>query len=258
MPVYTDQLGKTVLINSTPHRIISVVPSITELLFDLGLRNEVAAITKFCVHPQEWFRSKPRIGGTKQLNISAIKELNPDLVIANKEENVQEQIEEIEKYFPVFVTDVNNTEQAYQMIEMLGTILDKNEQSVMLINKIRNNFQKLPIHPPVPAAYLIWKDPLMTVGGDTFIHSMMQAAGFQNVFAERTRYPKISIEDLNRSNCDILLLSSEPFPFNENHINEIKSLGYKGRIKLVDGEMFSWYGSRMYDATNYFCTLHPL
>src|ERR1700741_3198050 len=107
---FIDQTGRKISIPQIPQRIISLVPSQTELLFDLGLDKEVVGITKFCVHPPEWFQTKTRVGGTKQLKIDLIKQLQPDLIIANKEENVKEQIEELEKHFPVWISDVNNLE----------------------------------------------------------------------------------------------------------------------------------------------------
>ena len=179
MPAFTDQTGRTILLEYIPQRIISLVPSQTELLFDLGLDEQVIGITKFCVHPPEWFYTKTRVGGTKKLHIDTIHQLQPDLIIANKEENVKEQIEECAKNYPVWVSDVNNLADAYEMIEQIGLMTGKIEKAGSLIARIKTNFSQLPTNDSrLKAAYLIWNDPYMTVGGDTFIHSMLEAAGF--------------------------------------------------------------------------------
>lgn len=257
MPVFKDQTGRTISIDSAPQRIISVVPSQTELLADLGLEHEVVGITKFCVHPDEWFRSKTRVGGTKQLKMDIIHQLKPDLIIANKEENVKEQIVELEKHYPVWISDVNNLDDAYEMIEQIGSITNKEKPANDIIHRIKENFDRLPTSDSrLKTAYLIWQNPYMSAGGDTFIHSMMTAAGFENIYANKKRYPEINMTELQTAGCQLLLLSSEPFPFKEKHIEEIRAQGFTGQIKLVDGEMFSWYGSRLLQAPGYFNQLH--
>jgi len=256
MPVFIDQTRRTISLPQTPRRIISLVPSQTELLADLGLDNEVVGITKFCIHPQEWFRSKTRVGGTKQVNYDVIHELKPDLIIANKEENVKDQIEELEKYYPVWISDVNDLDDAYQMIEQLGLITDKQQPAQQIITRIKTNFTRLPAPGSrLQTLYLIWQKPYMTIGSDTFIHSMLEAAGFKNIFSHKTRYPEVSIDELQTSNCELLLLSSEPFPFQQKHVEELQPLLPNTKIILVDGEMFSWYGSRLQYAPDYFIHL---
>ncbi len=258
MQVHTDQTGRTISAEKTPKRIISLVPSQTELLFDLGLDEEVVGITKFCIHPPEWFHTKTRIGGTKKLHINIIHELQPDLVIANKEENMKEQVEELAIHYPVWVSDVNDLESAYEMIEQVGSLTSRKEQAVLIIEKIKTNFSQIQQASKRPlAAYLIWNDPYMAAGGDTFIHCMMEAAGFENAFAGYARYPVIAMEQLKANNVELLLLSSEPFPFKQKHIDEIRPVLDKSgllnsKILLVDGEMFSWYGSRLQYAPGYF------
>jgi ABC-type Fe3+-hydroxamate transport system substrate-binding protein len=198
-----------------PVSIVSLVPSQTELLYDLGLDKEVTGITKFCVHPAHWQQTKVRIGGTKNLNLAKIKSLNPTLIIANKEENVRSQVEQLSDY-PVWLTDVNNLEDACRMISDLGQITGVPHQAAAMVKKIADGFDKLGVMPtPIPVAYLIWKDPYMTVGGDTFIHDMITRTGMRNVFAHTRRYPEINLEDIKKSGCTFLLLSSEPFPFQQ-------------------------------------------
>lgn len=256
MPVFIDQTGRDVTLAKIPERIISLVPSQTELLFHLGLDNEIIGITKFCVHPESWFHNKTRVGGTKQLKVDVIHELKPDLIIANKEENLKEQVEELEKDYPVWVSDVNDLDDACKMIGAIGHITGKLPAAQRLISAIRFEFSQLEAHGYRPkTAYLIWKDPYMTVGGNTFIHSILEAARFENVFAGKTRYPEVSIDELKATKPDLLLLSSEPYPFRQKHIDEWRQFLPATKIILADGEMFSWYGSRLQYAPSYFNTL---
>jgi len=243
-----------------PRRIVSLVPSQTELLHDLGLEEEVIGITKFCVHPQHWFRSKTRIGGTKKLHTDIIRRLQPDLIIANKEENVREQVEELAREFPVHTTDVWDLDSSLQMIRDVGTLTGRPEQANSIANRIRHAFDELEknVSSTLPAAYLIWKDPYMTIGHDTFIHDMMNRCGFENVFANRSRYPSITLPELQTANCKLLLLSSEPYPFKQKHIEELQALLPGKKILLADGEMFSWYGSRLLHAPAYFAHLRKM
>ena len=256
MPCFTDQLNRTIELASPPKRIISLVPSQTELLYDLGLDEEVVGITKFCIHPQKWFREKARIGGTKTVDTAKISALRPDLIIANKEENRQEQVEELAAVFPVWISDVNNLPEAYLMIESIGDITGKQAVAQNLIEKIQRGFAQLRLPAKsLRTAYLIWKEPYMTVGSDTFIHDLVKATGFENVFAARKRYPVISIEELKAAHCELLLLSSEPYPFKQKHISEWQQHLPSTVVMLVDGELFSWYGSRLLQVPAYFQSL---
>lgn len=235
-----DDLGKK------PGRIVSLVPSQTELLHYLGLEAEVVGITKFCVHPHNWFRHKTRVGGTKSLDLERIKELQPDLIIANKEENRKEDIETLAQHYHVYVSDIATLDDALQMITDIGALTATTEPAAELVTGIRNNFNLLkPIDPPVRAAYLIWQEPLMAAGNDTFINDMMQRCGLQNIFGGTERYPETSVEWLRENNCEVLLLSSEPFPFKDVHAEAFRAALPGTKVLLVDGEMFSWYGSRL-------------
>ena len=250
---FQDQTGRNIDIRQIPTKIISLVPSQTELLFDLGLEEEVKGITKFCVHPEKWFRSKTRIGGTKKLDLKKIHDLQPDLIIANKEENEKEQVEVLAKKFPVWISDVRNLNQAMEMIVSVGLITGKIDSAKKIASEINKNFSELnPLNKKIKTAYLIWRDPYMTIGSDTFIHDMMLRIGLENIFRDRSRYPVTSIEELNVLNCEFILLSSEPYPFSEKHRNEIQQILPQTKIALVDGEMFSWYGSRLLKAPAYF------
>jgi ABC-type Fe3+-hydroxamate transport system substrate-binding protein len=260
---FTDQMGRKVSLPVIPERIISLVPSQTELLYDLGLEDRVIGITKFCVHPEAWFNTKTRIGGTKQVNIETVHQLQPDLIIANKEENVKEQIEELEKHYPVWVSDVNNFAEACLMIRQIGEITGTQTLSEKITVNIQHAFAKLKdylqsskkIEYKPATAYLIWRNPYMTAGGDTFINAMMETAGLNNIFKNKTRYPETSIEELKNKNIELLLLSSEPYPFKQKHIDELQIELPETKILLADGEMFSWYGSRLQYAPGYFIQL---
>lgn len=239
-----------------PKRIISLVPSQTELLHYFNLEEETIAITKFCVHPTEWYKSKTKIGGTKTINIKKVKELTPDLIIANKEENTQEQVEQLANYYPIWLTDVNNLQDALQMIEDIGNLAQKAKEAKELIKQVKINFAQIPVFThPMRTAYLIWKNPFMAVGSNTFINDMLTFCGFKNVFATNTRYPQVNIEEIKKANCQLLLLSSEPYPFKQKHIEELTEQLPTTKIMLVDGEMFSWYGSRLLKSPAYFTTI---
>jgi len=247
-----DQLNREINLPGIPKRIVSVVPSQTELLFCLGLSEEVVGITKFCVHPAEKFKSTTKIGGTKQLNIELIRELKPDLIIANKEENERGQIETLAKEFPVWISDITNLDEALDMIKRVGVVVGKGTKANELADTISQRFTAF--HPApngTSTAYFIWRKPYMVAGKGTFIDDMLQRCGLQNVF-DITRYPEITNEMLIGANPELVLLSSEPYPFKQKHIDEFRALLPNAKIQLVDGEMFSWYGSRLLEAPGYF------
>ncbi len=240
-------------LSGRPRTIVSLVPSQTELLYDLGLEAAVAGITKFCVHPPHWRSSKTIIGGTKNIRIEVIDALQPDLIIANREENRREDIIPLSEKYPVWVTDVQDLEGALQMMRDIGTLTGTEAAASNICHAVNNTFTGLqPAAPPLRTAYLIWRDPYMTAGADTFIHAMMHQCGFINIFGDRTRYPETDPAELKALECELLLLSSEPYPFKEQHIRELATVLPYTRIILADGEMFSWYGSRLLRAPGYF------
>jgi len=226
-------------------RIISTVPSQTELLADLGLQAEVIGITKFCIHPQSWFKTKTRIGGTKTLNLELIKQLQPDLIIANKEENVKEQITALGRHCEVFVSDVKTTTDNLKLIPTLGQLTGTRMTAIRLAQKLSAALESIQQVHSKTAAYLIWKDPYMTVGHDTYIHDMLNKCGLRNVFHYQTRYPTTTINALKDKAPELILLSSEPYPFKQEHLQELQSMLPESHIVLVDGEIFSWYGTRL-------------
>lgn len=255
---YTDQIGHNFTLTTPPKRIISIVPSQTELLFDLGLEKEVVGITKFCVYPQQWFKNKKRVGGTKNLNLDKISALKPDLIIANKEENTQEQIELLQKFYPVYTSDISTLEESLNMITDLGIITEKPAAATSLLAKIKDGFtclEKNKIKKEISVLYLIWQDPFMSVGRDTFINGMLLRCGFKNVLINEGRYPEVNTEKIKELNPGCIFLSSEPYPFKEKHIQTIQKIVPEAKILLVDGELFSWYGSRLIYSSQYFIDL---
>ncbi|MHB8261053.1 MAG: ABC transporter substrate-binding protein [Bacteroidia bacterium] len=251
--IITDQLKRTIEFNFPPKRIISLVPSQSELLWDLDLQEELVGITKFCIHPKEMFNSVKRIGGTKTIKIADIIKLEPDLIIANKEENQKEQIEELSKRFPVYISNINTVNDAFQMITQIGLICNREITTKELVNKINARYILFNNKKVRTVAYLIWRKPYMVVGSGNFINYMLSVCGLINVFTNhKDRYPEVSIEELQKENPDVVLLSSEPYPFKEKHIKELQTQLPNTQILLVDGEMFSWYGSRLLYAFDYF------
>jgi len=241
-------------------RIVSLVPSITELLVDLGLEEHIVGVTKFCVHPEHLRKNTTIVGGTKNLRLEVIRQLQPELILANKEENVREQVEALAAEFKVFTSDIGNFEEALSMIKTVGELTDRLPEAEALITQINqaksrfeavkpNNFM------PYRTLYLIWQKPWMSVGGDTYISNMMQIAGFENVCRDRQRYPELSDAAIQSLAPEVILLSSEPFPFTEKHISGLQKLLPEAAILLADGEMFSWYGSRLLQAFDYFTSL---
>jgi ABC-type Fe3+-hydroxamate transport system substrate-binding protein len=255
---FTDQLNRTIrLENFPPKRIVSLVPSQTELLFDLGLENEVVGITKFCIHPTEWFKTKQRVGGTKTAKLDMIDALNPDVIIANKEENEQQQIEALCEKYPVYISNIFNLNDALNMIQDVGKITNTSQKANAIANKISLDFSQLnPLRQTKRCAYLIWKNPYMACGTNTFVNDMLQRVGCINVL--EGRYPECTIEELKEKNPEVVLLSSEPYPFKEEHILELQHHLPNSTILLVDGELFSWYGSRLLHAPKYFEELKKL
>ena len=252
MHTVADMMGRAIHVPIQPKRIVSLVPSQTELLYDLGMEDEVVGITKFCVHPEKWFRNKKRIGGTKNVHIDQVLALQPDLIIANREENVQEQIEALSKHCPVWVSDIQNVDDALRMIHDIGVLTQRTESADTICEQVQSGFAQLQQSgKPKRVAYFIWYEPWMSIGSDTFIHDVIARMGWTNVLEDMKRYPELSIEELVKYKPELVLLSSEPYPFKEKHIHEIQAVLPDAKVKLVDGEMFSWYGSRMLKAIDY-------
>jgi ABC-type Fe3+-hydroxamate transport system substrate-binding protein len=243
--------GRRVCLSGPPQKIISLVPSQTELLYDLGAASRIAGQTVFCVHPSASYPSAVKVGGTKKVKYELIHSITPDLVICNKEENTEEIVEELSKYYPVWVSDIKTLDDAMHMVISVGELLDLKEKAIDIANVIKQNFSDPTPPDSYTCIYLIWKKPYMAAGNDTFIHHMLQQAGFDNL-VKQIRYPELSIEQMVELNPEVVLLSSEPYPFKEKHIHELSSSLPFSRILLVNGEFFSWYGSRLVNSRTYF------
>lgn len=247
-------MHRTVPVPVHPQRIVSLVPSQTELLHDLGLGDRVVGITKFCIHPEEWFRSKPRVGGTKQVDMEKVRALQPDLIIGNKEENTRADIEALEREFPVWMSDVKDLDDALAMIQGIGHLVNAVAEAERIDTAIRTAFADLrPLPTSLSAAYFIWQKPWMLAGEGTFIRDMLARCGLTSVTTNAVgRYPEWSDAELAALDPDVVLLSSEPFPFKDQHIAAVNVILPGTPVHLVDGEMFSWYGSRLLHAPAYF------
>jgi iron complex transport system substrate-binding protein len=261
MITLSDQLGTTHSFKTAPSRIISLVPSQTELIFDLGQESKLVGLTKFCVHPNHLKLTKKIVGGTKKVNIEKIRLLEPDLIIANKEENTQEIVDELSKICPVWVTDIITFEDSLQMISDFGQFLNCSNEAQKWIDKINCaylDFQTFIKEKPIrKVAYFIWKKPYIVVGSDNFINELLKINRFENIYEHMSRYPEIELGNMKTEDGpDLILLSSEPFPFKEVDAGEIGSFVEDAQTIFVDGEMFSWYGSRLIKAFNYFKSLH--
>ncbi|HAV26387.1 MAG TPA: cobalamin-binding protein [Bacteroidetes bacterium] len=252
--IFIDQTGYKITLDRHPQRIVSLVPSQTELLYCLVIKP--IAQTIFCVHPNRYFKESDKIGGTKKLSLTKIKRLKPDLIIGNKEENQKEQIEQLRKEFPVWLSDIYTLEDSYDMINQVGTILDKELLAKQLVNDIKTNFDKIPQANNSPRAlYMIWRKPYMVAGRNTFIQEILQKQGFTNCLDNNeSRYPELSIDQIKEYNPDKILLSSEPYPFKDKHMAELQSILPHTSIELVDGELYSWYGPRLLKTAAYLAT----
>lgn len=252
MRLVHDQLSRAITLPDAPQRIVSLVPSQTELLHYLGLGDRVVGITKFCIHPNDWFRNKPRVGGTKKLHFDRIEALKPDLIIGNKEENEQGQIETLMERYPVWMSDITDLAGALTMIGSIGNITNTAPAANKLAEAISADFEQLAAAAqPISTAYFIWRKPWMVAGSITFIDDMLQRAGFLNCFSAEGRYPEIDLAQLEAKQPQVLLLSSEPYPFKEQHIAELGAVCPNATIQLVDGELFSWYGNRLLHTASY-------
>jgi ABC-type Fe3+-hydroxamate transport system substrate-binding protein len=249
-----DGVGRKVELARPARRIVSTVPSQSEYLFDLGLENEVIGITKFCIHPKSWFESKQKIGGTKNLHLEKIAALNPDLIIANKEENTLSDIEWLAERFPVYISDINTLKEAYQSMSDIGMLTNREVEAQEWLNRIQDEQRVYNAADQEfgSVAYLIWNDPLMAVGSNNFIHDMLGIGGWDNCFSHLKRYPVITIDDIIAEAPHLLFLSSEPFPFKQSHVSYFKEHLPQTEVLIVDGEMFSWYGSRLLKSFKYF------
>lgn len=263
MNTFYDHLNRKIELKETPQRIVSLVPSQTELLVDLGLEQQILGITKFCVHPEDLRKQKKVVGGTKQVHFDRIAALEPDIILCNKEENTREMVMELEKLAPVHVSDIYTIDDSLELIRQYSAIFEVAGKASEIIEKIqlqKTGFQEyIKDFPERKVAYFIWKNPWMVAGNDNFIDHLLELNRFKNVFSERdSRYPEIHLEELKKENVELLLLSTEPFPFKKSDKEALKKEVGMEAVYIVDGEYFSWYGSRLTGAFRYFRELHAV
>jgi ABC-type Fe3+-hydroxamate transport system substrate-binding protein len=241
-----DPLGRLVALPTwPPQRIISLCPSITETLFALGAGDRVMGRTQWCIHPQPEIETVPTVGGTKKVNLRRVRELQPDLIICEKEENTREMVEALAPIAPTYVTNVESIEDAHSMLGQLAELLDVAPQATALSDAIQSTWAYTPTR-ATRVAYLIWREPWMAAGDRTYIHSVLNHLGFDNVFAGReARYPTFSLGELRALAPERILLSSEPFAFSQVDVDRLAADLPGVSIDLVDGELFCWYGARM-------------
>ncbi len=261
MQIVKDQLGRSISIKSTPKRIISLVPSQTELLCDLTLENELVGITKFCVHPYHLKSTKTIVGGTKKVDFDKIKALNPDFILCNKEENNLEVVNQLEAIAPTYFSDVNTIEDAKDLILRLGLIFNSRTESTNLVSKIDfklNDFnQFIKDKPSRKVAYFIWAKPWMVAANKTFINELLKLNKFENIYNNKSRYPEVNIRRIrHEGDPEVIILSSEPFPFTDDHAMEIGTYTNRSVTVFGNGELFSWFGSRLLYSFDYFKELH--
>jgi ABC-type Fe3+-hydroxamate transport system substrate-binding protein len=247
---FSDQLGQEIEVSFPPRRIVSLVPSQTELLADLGLQENVLGITKFCVRPSGWLANKTIIGGTKNFNTEVIDHLRPDLILGNKEENYKEGIEHLKRKYPVWMSDIVTLHDALSMIASVGELTDTNIKAQKIRKDILHGFANLKVQANQSVLYLIWRKPWIAAGPGTFIDTMLKTIGCKNL-VETPRYPELSADEIRQLNPDLIFFSTEPYPFREKHMSELKEF-VEAKMIIVDGEMFSWYGSRLLKAPEYF------
>ncbi|MCX7551943.1 ABC transporter substrate-binding protein [Xanthomarina sp. F2636L] len=254
-----DQLNRTIELKNTPTRIVSLVPSQTELLYDLGLESSIVGITKFCVHPHHLLSNITVVGGTKQVHFDKIKALSPDVILCNKEENTQDMIAELEKIAPVHLSDIYHVEDCLELISMYGfmfSVENKAEGIISIIKKEQQKFQDfIKDFPKLKTAYFIWKNPWMVAANNNFIDALLTVGKFDNYFGNLDRYPEVDLENDLGDDVEVIMLSTEPFPFKEAHVETMKKKFPKAKVLLVDGELFSWYGSRLAKSFQYFKSL---
>ncbi|MGH7334928.1 MAG: cobalamin-binding protein [Candidatus Rokuibacteriota bacterium] len=242
-----------------PRRIVSLIPSTTELLCDLGLADRLVGVTVYCVEPRDVVRGKPRVGGEKDPDLERIRGLTPDLVVANVEENVQAHVETLREWgIPVWVTYPRNVPDGLRMIRELGDVMGVPEQAAALLDELKplvaHTRAVAAERPPVPVFYAIWRNPYMTVGADTYLSDVLATCGAANIFADRAeRYPVVTVDEVAARQPSVILLPDEPFRFRRVHLKDfalyrdVPAVRHD-RIHLVDGKPFSWHGRRLAEA----------
>ena len=253
-----DASGVALRLAAPPRRIVSLIPSTTELLCALGLAEALVGVTVYCVEPRDVVRGKARVGGEKDPDLAAIRALAPDLVVANVEENRREDVDALRAAgLAVWVTYPRTVAEGLAMIRELGEVTGAREGARVLLDTLEPLYAavraRTAARPPVSVFYPIWREPWMTIGADTYVHDLLATCGGANVFADRTRYPTTTLEEVAARRPEVILLPDEPFRFRRVHLRDFDAYPAvpavrDGRVHLVDGKPFSWHGPRLADA----------
>lgn len=234
-----------------PRRIVSLVPSLTEALFAFGAGERVVGCTRYCTEPPEGTAPLPKVGGTRKFSVSRVLELEPDLVLAVKEENDREQVFELRLAgVPVLVGEPVSVASAISLLRLLSGVVGA-PGTEPVIDEIELAYLRLRLRPPEYRRVFVpvWKEPYMTLGGDTYAHDVLAVCGGENIFGDRTRYPQVSVEEIEAAGPEVILLPDEPYEFSEADRREFLRLetpaSREGRVRLVDGKALTWYGPRM-------------
>lgn len=250
-PLRLDASGVGLDLPRPPRRIVSLIPSVTETLCVLGLAEALVGVTAYCREPRDVVRSKTRVGGEKDPDLELIRDLRPDLVVANVEENVAEHVATLRAWsIPVWVTYPRTVADGIRMIHELGEVTSTAERADAIARPLEDLLARVSAataaRAPVPTFYAIWREPWMTIGRDTYIHDMLRVCGGANVFADRQRYPTVTLDEVAARRPRLVLLPDEPFRFRRIHVKDVAAV--PARVELVDGKPFSWYGPRIGDA----------
>jgi ABC-type Fe3+-hydroxamate transport system substrate-binding protein len=259
MPPRVDASGVAVELPRPPRRIVSLIPSTTEILCALGLGDALVGVTVYCVEPRDVVRGKTRIGGEKDPDLARIRALEPDLVVANVEENRREDIDQLRAWsIPVWVTYPRTVVAGIRLIGELGEVTGAGTRAREMLRDLEPLYARVERatadRSPVAVFYPIWRGPYMTINGDTYIHDMLRVCGGRNIFADRPeRYPTVTLDDVAARRPEVILLPDEPFRFRRAHLADFAAYAEvpavrDGRIHLVDGKPFSWHGPRIAEA----------
>lgn len=245
-----------------PQRIVSLVPSLTESIVTLGGANRLVGVTEWCVRPEEVVESITKVRGTKNPDIARILELGPDLVLANREENRQRHVELLRQHVPVFLTYPRTVFDALKTIEDLGVILDAVDRSSEIVEASERLLDEIhrTADPKLNVACLIWRDPWMTVGPDTYIHDLLGHFGFVNVFRDgNSRYPETTLDEVAEREPEVVLLPTEPYEFGEADRIEVEHAVRQTvpgcRVVVIDGSYLTWWGTRTLPALRFLAEL---
>ncbi|MHB0969819.1 MAG: helical backbone metal receptor [Thermoanaerobaculia bacterium] len=239
-----DALGRRHDFNRPPSRVVSLVPSLTETLFAIGAGNAVVATTAFCIFPETEVSRLPRVGGTKNPNIDAIRELAPDLVYVNVEENLRHHADAIAEFVPVFATEPKSVDDAAALVRLLGRIHDVASRADAIADAIAEETRLAAADAKsFRFACAIWKDPWMWCGGDTYVSDLVAAAGGANVLADATRYPRLDLGDLLDLTPDVVFLPDEPYAFTDVDHDAVSRAGVRV-VGPFPGHLFTWHGAR--------------